>query len=260
MKSILKYLEDRQDSIHALLGQPRKTSVFFHALRVEIKKLHAVFDLIACCSKDFDKKKYFQPFKKIFQQAGKVRELQVEEAFVKHYLPQNKIAGYRKKTREIQAAEQAAFLSMIPEAMVSFLDKTFLEIKPFTIDMDDEKAAAYMRKKRKRIKKDLLQKTIKTAVLHQLRKRLKIYYYNQIALNAERPPEDSSQNNILPHLLGKWHDYEVTANHLKELINSGDLKPIESKQFEDLCTQILSGSNRVLLKIKKNIPSSEFLK
>jgi len=89
MKKLVKYLEQQSDSIAFLVLKKRAGSFVpatFHKLRVQIKKLHFLFDLIKFCSTGFKKKKHYRLFKLIFQQAGKVRELQVEETALKSYL------------------------------------------------------------------------------------------------------------------------------------------------------------------------------
>ena len=91
MKAPTKYLKKREDAINFLLEKPTRAYTIdtFHKLRVEINKLNAFFELINFYSKDFKRKKTFKPFKLIFRQAGKVRELQVEEAILRKYFLNN---------------------------------------------------------------------------------------------------------------------------------------------------------------------------
>jgi hypothetical protein len=51
----------------------------FHDRRVEIKILKALFELLDSCVKGIGSKKSFHPFPEIFRQAGKVRDIQVED-------------------------------------------------------------------------------------------------------------------------------------------------------------------------------------
>ena len=85
MNGFKKYLKKRIQAIIALLKRPKRKywQVTFHQLRIEIKKLDALFDLIDFCAKDFDRDKLFKPFEEIFQQAGKVRDLQIEKNLMK---------------------------------------------------------------------------------------------------------------------------------------------------------------------------------
>src|SRR5436190_20764312 len=101
MKTLKKHLDDRKLAITTFLEQPRDqyTPETFHKLRVEIKKLNALFDLIDFCSKDFKRKKTFRPYHKIFRQAGKVRELQIEETIVQNYCNEHCLVDYQNKLK-----------------------------------------------------------------------------------------------------------------------------------------------------------------
>src|ERR1043166_9475588 len=82
-----KYFKKRERSMLSLLKKTEKTFTVedFHQLRVEIKKLKALFKLAGFCLNDFDRKKIFRPLKQLFRQAGKVRETQLEEAIIKKH-------------------------------------------------------------------------------------------------------------------------------------------------------------------------------
>ena len=54
----------------------------FHQLRVEVKKIKALYELINFCDKKFHKKKSLKIFKDVFASAGDVRNLQIEENIV----------------------------------------------------------------------------------------------------------------------------------------------------------------------------------
>ena len=81
----LVYLKKVRKNITALL---KKSPVIFkdedyHKLRVEIKKLKALAGFIQFSNKHFSQKKTLKPFLKVYKQAGKIRELQLEDAFLK---------------------------------------------------------------------------------------------------------------------------------------------------------------------------------
>src|SRR5258708_6187319 len=86
-KALKNYFARRRKAITSLLRKPARKIVAqnFHQLRIEIKKLNAFYALINYRSKEFKKKKTFKPLKQIFKQAGKVREIQLEQALLKKY-------------------------------------------------------------------------------------------------------------------------------------------------------------------------------
>ena len=61
----------------------------FHDPRVEIKKLRALFELIDFCVKGFARKKSLKPLLGIFRQAGKVREIHVEDELIRKHFAEN---------------------------------------------------------------------------------------------------------------------------------------------------------------------------
>src|SRR4051812_14325383 len=78
-KALRKYFKKHSDTIHVLLKKSPNlySEEDFHKLRVEIKKVHALFSMLDKCSPGFEKKKLFKSYKKIFTNAGKIRELQL---------------------------------------------------------------------------------------------------------------------------------------------------------------------------------------
>lgn len=102
MKALKKYIRKREETIHALLEKPttKFSPTTFHDLRVEIKKLDAVFDLIHFCIRDVKQKKLFTVFNEIFDQAGQVREFQLEEMVLNKYVPKNSLHQYKKENKK----------------------------------------------------------------------------------------------------------------------------------------------------------------
>ena len=90
MEKIKKYLDKHSSAIGLLFSKAQKTNTqtYYHQLRIEIKKLRALIDLIGHFDKKFKPNKALKPFHKIFESAGKIRELQLEESQMKkHYSP-----------------------------------------------------------------------------------------------------------------------------------------------------------------------------
>src|SRR5688572_13084863 len=132
MKALKKYVDNRVSVISSLLNQPRQSfnQSFFHELRVEIKKLDAAFDLINFCSKKFKKKNMFEPFDKIFDQAGNVRDLQVEKTLMKKHFFLNALKDYRSDLRSQEQKERKSFSGMITKSLRSVLKNTLPDLLP----------------------------------------------------------------------------------------------------------------------------------
>ena len=260
MKLNAKYLKNRRDAINSLLEKPKRlyTPATFHKLRVELKKLDAFFDLIKFCSRGFKHKKTVKPFKLIFNHAGKVRELQVEEAMLKKYFLDNLLTEYSDSLKKLRLQEQKDYFSIANKKLASELKKKYREILPFVAQMDKKKVKNYMKKKKNKIEKLLSQGTLETQQAHALRKRLKKFNYNRRSLNLGKQEKSLSNKDVLPELLGEWHDCQVVIKHLNKSMNTIGINSKEGTQCETVKANISSDSQELFKKINAAIHTSNF--
>ena len=260
MKLNVKYLKNRRDAINFLLEKPKRlyTPATFHKLRVELKKFDAFFDLIKFSTKDFKQKKTFKPFKLIFIHAGKVRELQVEEAMLKKYFLDNLLTEYSNSLKKLRLQEQKDYFSIVNKKFASEVKKKYREIVPFIAQMDKKKVKDYMKKKKSKIEKLLSQGTLETPQAHALRKRLKKFNYNRKSLNLGKQEKSLSNKDVLPDLLGKWHDCQVVIKHLKKSMNTIGKDSKEVTQRKTVKANISSDSKELFSKINAAIHTSNF--
>lgn len=260
MKSLKKYLKSRKVTIDFLLGKPKRnfTPGTFHKLRIELKKLNAFLDLVNYCAKDFRKKKIFNPFKQVFNQAGKVRELQIQEAMLKKYFPDNSIPEYKAILRKTRLKERRTFLSMIDTKMINRLRNRFNETGSFLSKIKSKKAAGYLDNEIDEIKNLIQQNPLQKEQLHELRKRLKTINYNRGSLALKGDDNKISKKSALPHLLGEWHDLQVMRDHLNKGLNNVGINPNEFIHLENLKTKISAENELLFGQILEAIPSSEF--
>jgi len=177
VKALVKYLEKRRSTTDSLLEMPndKYTSGTFHKLRVEIKKLNALFELVNFCAKDFKREKTFEPFKLIFRQAGKVRELQLEEAMLKKYLSNNPLNNYRSYIKKLLLKEQSDFFLMVNKIPAARLKNKYDRIVPFLSEVDNKKANRYLEKKENSIKKLLGQSILRKQQNKKIHKELMMF-------------------------------------------------------------------------------------
>ncbi len=260
MKALNKYLNNRKVNIDFLLGKPKRSysTGTFHKLRVELKKLNAFLNLVNYCSKDFKRKKIYKPFRQVFRQAGKVRELQIQNAMLKKYFPKYSLGGYKKILRMSGLEEKRLFFSMIDTKMVNRFRSKFDEIDSFLPKIKPKNAARYLDKEIDNIKNLLNQNPLQKEKFHELRKRLKTLNYNWGSLSLKGYSNQISKKDSLPKLLGKWHDLQVMVKHLNDGLVMGRINPKEVIQLGNLKTQIFSDREMLFSQIQKAIPVSEF--
>lgn len=258
MKTLTKYLKKRKNAIDFLLRKPSKkyTPNTFHKLRVEIKKLNSLFDLIHFCSTDFKRKTTYKPFQSIFPQAGKVRELQIEDAMLKNYFGKKVIKDYRKNLKRLRLKAEEDFFLLVNKKLMNQLNKKYQAIIPHLHRINQKNINTYLDKKKNYIQELLVQESIQIEQIHKLRKQLKILNYNKALVDKEKPKEKLSKQDVLPELLGKWHDCQVIIKHLKKTLKKGQLSLTELNQIKTIKSKIVHESNVLLNKIRNALPKS----
>jgi predicted RNase H-like nuclease (RuvC/YqgF family) len=251
VKTLIKYFEKRKSNIIALLEKPRSEYVpaTFHELRVEIKKLNALLHLVEFCANAFERKKIFEPFKTIFRQAGKVRELQLEEAILKKHFSRHSLSDYRNDLKQQQHREQDEFFSMVNDKFISRLEKKFHKIVPFLEEVNKKKADRYLEERENTIKELTVHDTLQSEQAHELRKQLKTLNYNRKSLSGDKQSTAHLKSDTISELLGKWHDYQVMSGHLEKVISTGGVNQEEMKQLDSIKEKINSQSERIFKRI-----------
>lgn len=240
----------RTYAIDALLEKPvqKFTVEDFHKLRVEIKKLKAQFKLVNFCSKKFEWKKHFKPFQSIFQQAGKVRELQVEAAALKKYAIYKGLKTYIENLKKVRQKEIFVFLLMINKDLKSRLKKSKKMVLSLIETINKNDAEKYLNKKRKQIESLISAKQLKIKNAHELRKQIKEFYYNIKSLNFPKQIKLVKETEAFQNILGKWHDCEVIKEHLNEAMEDKTaMGPSEIKQIKSIKVK-LSADCEILFK------------
>jgi len=259
MKRLTKYLKKRKTAIDFILEKPsnKYTTNTFHKLRVEIKKLNSFFDLVNFCSNNFKRKASNKPFKSIFRQAGKVRELQIEDAIIKKYLANNCIRDYRKSLRKLQLIAKEDFFLLVNKKMMNLLNKKYLAVIPHLFRIDQKKINAYLEKKKKDIKKLVVKENIQIEQIHKLRKQLKNISYNKAISDNKKSKEQLVEQNIMLDLLGKWHDCQVIIEHLEQTLKRGQLNLTEVDQIKTIKLKVSFERNILFEEINKALPQTE---
>lgn len=252
MRKLITYLKKRVKAINSILEKPADeySTRTFHELRVEIKKVKALFDLINHCSEEFEFEKHFNPFKKIYKQAGKVRDLQLEEQLLDKYQSFFALSEYRSKLSSKLLEEEISYFTTINQDIIDQLDNKFKKLTSLLDQIHKKDVNSYLEKKRKNIQKLLSEESLKAYELHNLRKQIKIYDYNQKSFSSKKKYHPTSNYDQLSIYLGKWHDCQVFINHLNIITEAGKLKSEEILQIENLRSKISSRRKRLFCKIE----------
>ncbi len=212
-----------------------------HKVRVSLKKIKAVFRLISFCSKNFNVQKEFALLKKIFREAGEIREFDEAFKLLKEYNLRNVKVVWDTKARDNLMSE---FILNIPGY------KKIISMQSAIPGNHSENISSGCLTKYINSKKEELQNNIYPLLiehkLHKSRKLIKDIIYLS-SITRIRNKNLNPLYNDIQEAIGKWHDKIILMNWIREkkmdpagiitrklnLKTSGDLNIIE-KLINDL--------------------------
>lgn len=248
MKGLKKYLEHRRVKIIHLLEKPRSRYCpeDFHQLRTEIKKFNAVLHLIHYCSPGIKRKKLFKPFRLVFSQAGKIRELQIEEAYLQENVSNDVLVIYRQRLQMKIQQNEIEFFELLNPGMIHHLENHFKKIIPFLSEIDQSKTHRYLQMMKNEILHLICQNDLPAEKVHELRKKLKSYNYTLDCLSLKNKETGIPGSKNLGILLGDWHDLQVILGHLEEAASDPFIPPREVVEINKLIQTIRERSGKML--------------
>ena len=253
MKSLEKYFNKRKANILLLLKKPRQSYRFntFHDLRVEIKKLNALCELIEESVKKFKRKKTFEPFDIIFDHAGKVRELQIETRLLKKYFLFQMLKAYERSLSRKRLVERTKYFTLVNQKAIRELKLKYGKIESLLQKVNKKAAKKFMDERINKIESMIEPSTIKIDQLHDLRKKLKEYEYVRSSLDMDKQIEKIPNLTDLTDLLGEWHDGQVITTHITNALDNKTITAKEKKQLQKVKDRILTENKNLLSKIKE---------
>ena len=238
------------DSIMILLRKPAAQfgPKDFHALRVDIKRIKALMFLISANCTDFKRKKQFKPFRKLFRQAGIVRELQLQETILKKYGPEASLTMYFNHMDLELQQEQQLFFKLNNLKIRKPLKTKAKKIVAALGNIKGGFVKKYLQEKRADIRSLLATEILQEHDVHLLRKKVKELYYLQMIFQPENNQLDIADD--FQELLGQWHDCQVIRQDLLADAQNHKRPPEEIKAIMALHKKISAQATRLLTKIQ----------
>ncbi|HXB42142.1 MAG TPA: CHAD domain-containing protein [Bacteroidia bacterium] len=251
------YFQKRINTINLL--KKKATHSFtpsdYHSLRIEIKKLNAILEFINFYKSDFKKKHFIKNYKNIFKTAGKIREFQLEEDFIKKSKSKNLLKDYSRRLKELKQKEKIVFQKEIKGKFTGEIKKSHKQVLKVLNKATEEDAVNYLRVRKNKIETLFGGKKVKQKKVHELRKKLKEFFYNTKMLGGKESHKNEVKMDNFQELLGKWHDKIVIIKHLKETVKSDKIGEKELQQLIKLKWNLVSGREMLFRKITKIIES-----
>ncbi len=238
------------DSILLLLRKPETQfgPKDFHALRVAIKRIKALLFLISAHCTDFRRKKQFKPFRKLFRQAGIVRELQLQETILKKYGPEPVLTTYFNQLDVELHHEQQLFFKLNSQQIRKSLKAKAKKILAALDIIKGGFVKRYLQEKRDNIRSLITSEKLEEHDVHLLRKKIKELYYLQMIFHPENNRLDIADD--FQDLLGQWHDCQVIRQDLIADAQNHKRPPQEIKAIMALHKKISEQATRLLTKIQ----------
>lgn len=210
-----KRLKRIEEILHITQEEITKESV--HELRLEIKKVKALFTLLRYSSSNFPANKYYRQFKTIFEKAGDIRTIQVEQELLKQYISDSS-DRYLDQLQKLVREKSKALENIVTSDTVVKLKRTKKGIFSFLDKVSEKHVKQFLKKKSRKLVEITEGKIFKEQYLHILRKKLKGFYF----MAKMKYPDMTIPEpwNKLLELLGKWHDEQVAIEHLRKAIYS----------------------------------------
>lgn len=240
MSALLSYWKVRKSSLNFLMRTPKRKfgQSKYHRLRVELKKLKAILSMTKFQQKEFDLKKFYKPFRQLFFQAGKVRELQIEKEILKNYGQSEAIPSLLKSIDKKIGIEKKAFFKVRSLKLSSKIQKRLKRLKPRIQNLKKSDFSTYLNCKLEEIKLILASGKLEEANGHLLRKKLKTLKYNLESLQRSGVSVSPPGLDELLGILGSWHDLTIVNEALKLDLSSDRLSPAEIISIQQIRQKI----------------------
>ena len=221
-KRLLNHYQNRFNNIREqyLISVIKNDVEGFHELRVQIKQMHAYFNLLESLHCDFESKKHFRNFRILFKQTGTVRDIHVQQALVKDFEKKLNKNFTDYKQILVQKEEKAVkkFMAFSRKFNINILLRK-IGIIEYILNKVSKNPSEINVSKRFRILIDQLinlknDENYGEKTLHKMRILLKETRYT-LEIILECFPEVNLNKELnkalrnLHRILGKWHDADV---------------------------------------------------
>lgn len=244
-----KYFNKRIETIHEILILPPAdlTHDVVHQLRIEIKKMRALYGLLKKCSKGFPYKKFIRPLNELFDTAGEWRALQVQEILLKEYKAYTLTHKFTGRLKGLHHLAQKKFEKLVQSGIFEKVNRHKKEVGIFIRRIKTRELIRHLQKAESKLQQLITANFYCEHKFHPIRKSLKLHYFDVRSLDLEDPATEPWVG--LMDLLGTWHDLEIAHDYLIESIYCSEHKPAEAKRLRKVKGVLLAGKEKMVEKI-----------
>lgn len=236
-----------------------------HQLRVEIKKLRALYRTIEELSDDYDSREHRHAFRKLFRAAGLLRDVDIQQALVAEALRNSEVSEFfnHLKTKEMAGRPALAHLyaDFTPARLNSVKRRVVQAIAGTPPDLLRERLWDWIGSRGKQLMELTRVQTTDQERLHEIRKRSKALRYVLDLTEVLYGPTAATKRSIrcLKNSygpLGDWRDAELTRQTLQSsLADDQSGRPAAPQAYRAFSDQLKSRSKQRLTIYRRAVPS-----
>lgn len=226
---LINFFKKKTNQIEVMINQDNRTFNLekYHELRVEIKKLKLILNIIDESDIRFQKNKHINQLMRLFKQAGKIRALDLLNVHVKSFNPIKISSTLQLEISKALKKEKLLFFKMKTNPINYKKIKKLISKKIKKIDS----IADYPKTLKIKIKKDFKiwekynsknrdKKSITVSKLHQARIHLK-YWINYLKIfKQDFPKIQFVAMEDLSLKFGEWHDLIEFKKYLNQFLQN----------------------------------------
>jgi CHAD domain-containing protein len=246
----VRYFDAR---IKAIKVGARNSRLYFmpeaiHDLRVEIKRIRSLFELVESISPAFDARSASKKLRPLFQAAGLLRDIDVCQEIIADAMGKHNLSEYFNYLKEREFVYRPALTNVINDLHFSSLSEVRKEMMKAleSVTAEQIRTNAFYRANRlmDRILRLASRKNVSDVILHEIRKTAKSARYT-LEVCSEIAGSDSRRKRLIERLkaahqsLGRWRDFAIVSQSIDKFNRHDAIEPLFDKTAYTLCMKEL---------------------
>lgn len=258
MNNLIDYTDQRIQLLEKIVAtHPVAYNIeTFHALRVEIKKIRFILQLLRYTRTDLTQGKSAGLLKKIFRGAGRVRDCHIQNQILASFAKDPQFAVFREKMNQALAKRKKQFFRLMRTIPTNTLGEKLQELLFCTGSVRKQEVKAYLHEQEQLTIDCVQRKKISDKELHRLRKIYKKITYTRKILHLENDPAESKRE-ALADSIGKWHDAAVTHQKLQKsfsgMAHTHEEQTLLKRMLSDLSAQSKRHHRRITEELSQTL-------
>jgi CHAD domain-containing protein len=232
-----------------------------HDLRVEIKRLRALFRLVSFLKPEFDARAEAKPFKPLFGVAGQLRDIDIQQAIILESLERHELSEFANELKQLEFALRPALLIAIKKFQTGRHANNRGEVARALKTMSAEELHDGLARRMKQLEGQiaplLAKRSVSDIELHEIRKLSKASKYTlevwQLLVKKDKTATHLSASLKAAYTyLGKWHDARVTNESLSRFLGRGTPRNLfDASAYRKFAAELVSTEAHCLANYRK---------